>query len=151
MKARACVIILVALWWPAVSAAAQNNPAAAIPESILLWDKRGIQFLRAHASKFKIAPDCIGVIGFSAGAANICGATFQAHAGTSDAADPVERVSSSPNFMVPIYGASPLPDQVSAPLPPTFMFCTGEDAGALGGMLTLFTNLRKRGVPTEVQ
>jgi predicted esterase len=110
--------------------------------------QRGIQFLRAHAEKFKIAPERIGAIGFSAGAANICGAAFNALPGKPDAADPVERVSSSPNFLVPVYGGSQLPD-TSAPLPPTFMYCTAED-GAVNGMLTLYTALRKKGVPAEV-
>jgi acetyl esterase/lipase len=112
--------------------------------------QRGVQFLRANAERFKIAPDRIGVIGFSAGASNICGATFNALAGKADSADPVERVSSSPNFMIPIYGSAPLPDKTESPLPPTFMFCTAEDTGGIGGMLTMLTALRKKGVPTEV-
>jgi acetyl esterase/lipase len=112
--------------------------------------QRGVQFLRAHADKFKISPDRIGVIGFSAGASNICGATFNPLPGKPESPDPVERASSSPNFMIPIYGSAPLPDKIEAPLPPTFMFCTAEDTGALGGMLTMYTNLRKRSVPAEV-
>jgi acetyl esterase/lipase len=112
--------------------------------------QRGVQFLRTHADKFKIAPDRIGVIGFSAGASNICGATFNALPGDPKSSDPVERVSSSPNFMIPIYGASKIPDESKAPLPPTFMFCTSEDSGGMNGMLTMYTNLRKKGVPTEV-
>jgi acetyl esterase/lipase len=112
--------------------------------------QRGVQFLRAHAEKFKIAPDRIGVIGFSAGASNICGATFNALAGKPDSPDPVERVSSSANFMIPIYGSAQISEQTTSPLPPTFMFCTAEDTGGLGGMLTMYTNLRKRGVPAEV-
>src|SRR5882724_5436492 len=59
--------------------------------------QRGVQFLRAHASKFKIDPDRIGVIGFSAGAANVCATTFNPLADNPDSLDPVERVSSSPN------------------------------------------------------
>ncbi len=112
--------------------------------------QRGVQFLRANADKFKIAPDRIGVIGFSAGASNICAATFSALPGEPKSADPVERVSSSPNFMIPIYGSSKVPDQGKGPLPPTFMFCTSEDSGGMNGMLTMYTNLRKQGVPTEV-
>jgi acetyl esterase/lipase len=112
--------------------------------------QRGVQFLRAHAERFKISPDRIGVIGFSAGASNICAATFNALPAKPDSTDPVERVSSSPNFLIPIYGSAPLPEATESPLPPTFMFCTAEDAGGLGGMVTLYTNLRKKGVPTEV-
>jgi hypothetical protein len=35
-------------------------------------------------------------------------------------------------------------------LPLTFLFCTAEDAGAIKGMVSLYTNLLNRGVPTEV-
>lgn len=111
--------------------------------------QRGIQFLRAYASKFNIAPDRIGTIGFSAGAANICGATFNALPGNPEAADPVERVSSSPNFLIPVYGGNAPPETTKAPLPPTFMFCTAED-NAVNGMLNLYTALRKRSVPAEI-
>jgi acetyl esterase/lipase len=111
--------------------------------------QRGVQFLRAHAEKFKIAPDRIGTIGFSAGASNICGAAFNALPPSPDAADPVERVSSSPNFLIPVYGAAGVPEQTKSPLPPTFMFCTAED-GAINGMLNLYTSLRKRSVPAEI-
>ena len=111
--------------------------------------QRGIQFLRANAEKFKIAPDRIGVIGFSAGASNCCAATFNALPGNPGSADPVERVSSSPNFLVPVYGSSTVPDATKSPLPPTFMYCTHEDS-AINGMVTMYTALRKKNVPTEI-
>jgi acetyl esterase/lipase len=111
--------------------------------------QRGVQFLRANADKFKIAPDRIGTIGFSAGASNICGAAFNALPGNPDSPDHIERVSSSPNFLIPVYGGGAPPEQTKAPLPPTFLYCTGED-GAVNGMLSLYANLRKRGVPAEV-
>jgi acetyl esterase/lipase len=111
--------------------------------------QRGVQFLRAHAEKFRIDPDRIGVIGFSAGATNVCATTFNPLAGNPDSLDPVERVSSSPNFLIPVYGAAAVPEATKAPLPPTFMFCTAED-GAINGMVNMYTTLLKRGVPTEV-
>lgn len=112
--------------------------------------QRGIQFLRANADKFKIAPDRIGAIGFSAGASNICGATFNALPGNPDSADPVDRVSSSPNFLIPVYGGNAPNETTKAPLPPTFLFCTAEDTGAIKGMVSLYTSLLNKGVPTEV-
>lgn len=111
--------------------------------------QRGVQFLRANAEKFKIAPDRIGAIGFSAGASNICGATFNALPGNPDSADPIERVSSSPNFLIPVYGGNAPFEATKAPLPPTFLFCTAEDSGAMNGMLNLYTTLIKKGVPAE--
>ena len=111
--------------------------------------QRGVQYLRAHAAEFKIDPERIGAIGFSAGARNICGAAFNPLPVKADAADPVERVSSSPNFLIPVYGSAPLPEQTTGPLPPTFMYCTAED-GAVNGMMTMYTSLRRKGVPAEI-
>ncbi len=111
--------------------------------------QRGVQYLRAHAAEFKIDPDRIGAIGFSAGASNICGAAFNPLSGKADAADPVERVSSSPSFLIPVYGSAPLPEQTAGPLPPTFMYCTAED-GAVNGMMNMYTSLRRKGVPAEI-
>ena len=111
--------------------------------------QRGVQYLRAHAAEFKIDPDRIGAMGFSAGASNICGAAFNPLPVKANADDPVERVSSSPNFLIPVYGSAPLPEQIASPLPPTFLYCTAED-GAVNGMMNMYTNLRRKGVPAEI-
>ena len=41
------------------------------------------------------------------------------------------------------------PPQATGPLPPTFMYCTAED-GAVLGMMTMYTSLRRKGVPAEI-
>jgi acetyl esterase/lipase len=119
------------------------------PAEARLDTQRGVQYLRAHAAEFKIDPQRIGAIGFSAGASNICGAAFNPLAGKADAADLVERVSSSPDFLIPVYGSAPVPEQTAGPLPPTFMYCTAED-GAVNGMMNMYMSLRRKGVPAEI-
>jgi acetyl esterase/lipase len=111
---------------------------------------RAIRYIRSHADEYKISPNRIGTIGFSAGAELLNIAALTPAPAVADSADAVERVSGEMNFMVLAYGSTnnPAPDADSK-VPPTFMFCTAEDSGHLNGMLTLYANLRKARVPVE--
>jgi acetyl esterase/lipase len=114
--------------------------------------QRAMRYIRSHAAEFHIAPDRIGMIGFSAGAELVSNAAYKAQAANPQAADPVERVSSQPNFQILAYGSSPMPAQAPSgdlTIPPTFLFCTAEDVGHLRGMVDLYAALRKANVPVE--
>ena len=65
--------------------------------------QRAIRFVRFHASEYGISPKRIGVMGFSAGGhlAAIAGTLFDA--GNLTASDPIDRISSRPDFMVLAY------------------------------------------------
>ncbi len=62
--------------------------------------RRAMRFVRAHAAEFDIAPDRIGMMGFSAGGHLTAMAATQPEPGRADAADPLDRVSSRPDFQV---------------------------------------------------
>jgi len=62
--------------------------------------RRAIRFVRAHAAEFGIAPNRIGMMGFSAGGHLTAMAGTMPEAGKPDAADPLDRVSSRPDFIV---------------------------------------------------
>lgn len=65
--------------------------------------QRAIRFVRFHASEYGISPNRIGVMGFSAGGhlAAIAGTLFDP--GNLTASDPIDRISSRPDFMVLAY------------------------------------------------
>src|SRR5690606_23138006 len=65
--------------------------------------QRAIRTVRARAAEWKVDPERIGILGFSAGGhlASTAGTHFDA--GKSDAADPIERVSCHPDFLVLCY------------------------------------------------
>lgn len=65
--------------------------------------KRAIRTVRAEAAKLGVAADHIGMWGFSAGGHLTATAGTLYDAGTPGAADPVERMSSRPDFMVLAY------------------------------------------------
>lgn len=66
----------------------------------LLDARRSIQTVRARASEYMIDPDRIVVVGFSAGGHLAALAATQFIGGDPNAGDPVERVSSRPDFLV---------------------------------------------------
>lgn len=71
--------------------------------SPLLDAQRAIRTVRSRAAEWKLDPAKIGILGFSAGGhvASTAGTHFDA--GKADAADPIERVSSRPDFMILVY------------------------------------------------
>jgi acetyl esterase/lipase len=66
----------------------------------LLDARRAVQLVRARAADYHIAPNRIGIIGFSAGGHLAALASTQFVPGKPDADDPIERVSSRPDFLV---------------------------------------------------
>ncbi|MDZ7615697.1 MAG: alpha/beta hydrolase [Patescibacteria group bacterium] len=69
----------------------------------LLDAQRAIRMTRANAGEWGIQPDRIGVIGFSAGGHLAATAGVHFDAGDPNAADPVQRVASRPDFAILIY------------------------------------------------
>ncbi|MEP7336808.1 MAG: alpha/beta hydrolase [Acidobacteriota bacterium] len=114
--------------------------------------QRAMQHIRANAKEFHIAPNRIGIIGFSAGADLAYDASLNPLIANPEAAETVERVPSRPNFQVLVYGASPQRGTDAAKLaalPPAFMFCTMEDMGHVRGMSALYNDLIQARVPIE--
>jgi acetyl esterase/lipase len=66
----------------------------------LLDARRAVQTVRAHAADYHIDPNRIAIIGFSAGGHLAALASVQPVSGDPAAADPIERVSSRPNYLV---------------------------------------------------
>lgn len=145
----------------------------------LIDARRAIQTVRAHAEEYHISPDRIVVIGFSAGGHLAALAGTQFVPGDPNATDPIERVSSRPDYLVlgyPWIGAvitdySHLnyckmfsltgecaalqakydPDLfVTKDTPPTFIYHTFDDKTVpIQQSLGFFEALVKAGVPTE--
>lgn len=81
--------------------------------SPLLDAKRAVRLARFHAGDWGYAPDQVGIMGFSAGGhlASTLGTHFDE--GDASSNDPVERLSSRPDFMMLIYPVISFQDQVT--------------------------------------
>jgi acetyl esterase/lipase len=69
----------------------------------MLDAQRAIRVVRSHAAEWKIDPKRIGIIGFSAGGHLASTAATHFDAGDEKAADPVDRMSCRPDFVVLVY------------------------------------------------
>jgi acetyl esterase/lipase len=140
--------------------------------------QRAIRTVRSKAAEYRIMPDRIGIMGFSAGGhlASTAGTHFDA--GDSGAADPIDKLSSRPDFLVlcyPVISFTNYPHQgsrrnllgenadpklvenlsnemqVTAQTPPTFLFHTTTDATVpVENSVMFYSALRKAGVPAEL-
>ena len=115
--------------------------------------QRAMQHIRANAKDFRISPNRVGIIGFSAGADLAYDASLNPLLANPEAADAIERVPSRPDFQVLVYGASAQRGGTDAAklaaLPPAFMFCTAEDMGHLRGMSALYAEMLQAKVSVE--
>ena len=145
----------------------------------MLDGQRAVRFVRSHAADYNIAPNRIGIFGFSAGGhlASTVGTHFDS--GNPQANDPIDRASCRPDFMVLAYpvisfttpythkgslhnllGDNPDPKlvrllsnelQVTSETPPTFLFSTDADTGVpCENSVLFFLALRKNHVPAEM-
>ena len=141
--------------------------------------QRAIRIVRARAHEWSVDPRRLGVIGFSAGGhlASTAGTHFDA--GNASSADPVERASARPDFLLLIYpvitmrdsithagsrrnliGTEPAPElvrlmsnetRVTRETPPTFLVHSTDDkAVPVENALLFYEALKRQGVPAEM-
>jgi acetyl esterase/lipase len=79
--------------------------------------RQAMKVVRQHATEWKISPDKVGIMGFSAGGVVTMGVVLQHDA------------DSRPNFAAPIYGAMPV-EAVAADAMPLFVLCAADDKSA---------------------
>jgi len=113
--------------------------------------KRAVQMVRSRASQFQLDPAKVGFIGFSAGSGlgHLLGAA--AAAGDPNAADPVDRYSSRPDYLGLVYGPGRVaPGESLKNFPPTFLLSAQADTGNAVGSAQLFAELTRAGVTAEI-
>jgi len=141
--------------------------------------QRAIRIVRSRAKEWRVDPKRVGILGFSAGGHLASTAATHFDDGQPDAADPIEREGSRPDFAVLCYAVISLEDptahagsrrnllgdppdpalvallsndkQVTARTPPTFLWHTADDTAVpVENSLQFFEALHKAGVPGEL-
>ncbi len=141
--------------------------------------QRAIRLVRTRAVQLGVAPDRIGMMGFSAGGHLAATAATRFDDGDTGAPDPVDRVSSRPDFLILAYpvisfdpaiahagsvrnllGDNPAPAliqelsddlHVNAKTPPTFLFSTNADTTVPAeNSVRFYLALRQAKVPAEM-
>ncbi|MEO7215769.1 alpha/beta hydrolase [Mucilaginibacter sp.] len=112
---------------------------------------RAVRLVRSRASKWKIDPQKIGIMGFSAGGQVAALTDLQADSGDIKAADPVETVSSKPNFQVLVYPAWVNDITLSKSSAPAFIVGGFKDMESIStGMPKLYLKFKEVNVPAEL-
>ena len=92
---------------------------------------RAVQIVRSRAREWNIRPDRIGMVGFSAGSNLILNLAGHNEPGNPASADPIERVSSRPDFIglcCPWPGGWKLSDfSITSKVPPAFIVHARDD------------------------
>jgi len=115
--------------------------------------QRALRIVRARASEWGVKPDCIGLLGFSAGGALAALADIRFDRGKSASSDPIEQQSCRPDFVALVYpGWNPAMD-ITAPqdAAPAFLTSAGkDDASHARQTVEFYNSLFKVGVPVEL-
>ncbi len=111
---------------------------------------RAMRLVRSRAKEWGIDPNRIGLMGFSAGGEVVSLATFSPAAGDPNAADPIDRESARPNFIIMIYpGPLGIPDKIPHDAPPAFLLVANEDTCCSAPVMRLLQEYREAKVPVE--
>jgi endo-1,4-beta-xylanase len=113
--------------------------------------QRAIRLVRSRADEWRVKPDRVGVIGFSAGGELAALAAMRGDAGQADADDPISRQSSRPDFQALIYPGRSERFTVAEDAPPLFIVCGYNDRPDISrGMAELYLKYKDAGVPAEL-
>jgi acetyl esterase/lipase len=113
--------------------------------------KRAVQLIRSRAGEFKLDPNKVGYIGFSAGSNTARSVAGTSGPGDPNAADPVDRLSSRPDYLVLVYGVGRAsPGESLKNFPPTFLVSAAADTGPAMGNAQLFMDLTRAGATAEI-
>lgn len=109
-------------------------PSENVLRDALADARRAVRLVRSHAADWQIAPDRVGLIGFSAGANLILNLAITPSAGIPSAIDPLDRLGDRPDFIVL---AATWPNHqpiasfvIDGKVPPAFVLHTRDDPTA---------------------
>ena len=119
----------------------------ALPDS-----ERAMRLVRSRAKEFGVDPARVGFMGFSAGGELAALMETRFDAGNAQAADPIDRFSSRPDFSLIIYPGFRLDEIASVPkdAPPAFLACATDDPGHVVTTANFYLMLQKARIPAEM-
>ncbi|GDX10056.1 endo-1,4-beta-xylanase [Verrucomicrobiota bacterium] len=131
--------------------AREPGSAYTIQEHAMADTRRALRTVRRRAQEWGIKPDRIGIMGFSAGGELAAFAAMKSDPGQADAADPIERASSRPDFQALIYPGTSNLFTVEKGMPPAFIACGyGDRPDIAEGMASLYLKYKAAGVKAEL-
>lgn len=121
--------------------------------------QRALSLIRSRAADWKLDPNQLGIMGFSAGGQTAAIATAQFDRRTYERIDATDDVSCRPDFSLLIYpwqlwdaksNALIEPLRITARTPPTFLVHTHDDSSTSLGSVLFYAELKRQRVPGEL-
>jgi len=111
---------------------------------------RAMRLVRSRAAEYGIDPNRVGIMGFSAGGEVVDMVTFGPNGPDASAADPIDRLTAKPNFVIQIYpGPLFIPDTVPQDTPTTFLLAANDDPCCAVSLMRLLDAYRAAKAPVE--
>ena len=131
--------------------ARETNSTYKIEVESLADTHRAMRLIRSRATEWHIDPARIGAIGFSAGGELVNLVCARGGDGPADAADPIDRQNSRPNFQALIYPGRSGDIQPTNNFPPVFLACSFTDRKDISeGLAEVYLRFKRAGVPAEL-
>lgn len=131
--------------------ARETNSTYTVDGEALADTQRAIKLVRSRAGEWNLKPDRIGVLGFSAGGELAALADMRPLSADTQAGDPVERVSSKPDFQALIYPGSSRRFEAGKSSSPVFIVAGYNDRPDISrGMAEVYLKCKEAGVPAEL-
>jgi acetyl esterase/lipase len=125
-----------------------NSPYT--PENVRQDAYRAIRLVRSRATEFKIDPNRIGMLGFSAGGTVVMMVAFDKGDGDPKAPDAIDRMNGRPDFQMMVYPGEKVPENITADAPPAFLICANDDEyGCDEVTMELLQKFQHLNVPVE--
>ncbi|MEP2075636.1 MAG: alpha/beta hydrolase [Rhodopirellula bahusiensis] len=113
--------------------------------------RRAIRMIRSKAKEWNLVPNRIGILGFSAGGELAAYSAMHPQPGNAESDDPIEQVSSRPDFQGLIYPGKSDTFTVSEGMPPAFIAFGYHDREDIAvGMAKVYLNYKEADVPCEM-
>ena len=131
--------------------AREKGSTYTVPDHAMADTRRAIRLVRSRAGEWHLKTNRIGILGFSAGGELAAYAAMKNDPGNKDAADPIERHSSRPDFQALIYPGSTGSFKVEAGMPPVFLAAGYKDRPDIAeGLATLYLKYKSAKIPAEL-
>jgi acetyl esterase/lipase len=113
--------------------------------------QRAMRLIRSRAQEWNIDPGRVGALGFSAGGELVWLVSARGDTGNPQAADPVDRQASRPDFEALIYPGRSGDIQPTKDAPPAFLAAAYNDRPDISeGLAEAYLRFKRAGVPAEL-
>jgi endo-1,4-beta-xylanase len=113
--------------------------------------RRALRTVRRRATEWRVDPQRLGVMGFSAGGELASLASMRAEPERPEATDAIERESARPAFQVLVYPGRSANILPAPQAPPAFLLCGADDRQDIAeGLASVYLRFKQAGVPVEL-